>query len=54
MNVMGNKLTKIEDSLFVIGGYILEILLQEKKAIDDLYSEFSRIYPKKISFETFM
>ncbi|EON1911250.1 ABC-three component system middle component 6 [Campylobacter jejuni] len=25
-----------------------------KKAIDDLYSEFSRIYPKKISFETFM
>lgn len=32
MNVMGNKLTKIEDSLFVIGGYILEILLQEKKS----------------------
>lgn len=51
---MGNKLTKIEDSLFVIGGYILEILLQEKKAIDDLYSEFNCIYPKKISFEAFV
>ncbi len=25
---MGNKIVKIEDSLFVIGGYILDILLK--------------------------
>ena len=26
--VMGNKIVKIEDSLFVMGGYILDILVK--------------------------
>lgn len=51
---MGNKLVKIEDSLFVMGAYILEILLKEKMFIDTLYSKFISNYPKKIDFETFI
>lgn len=53
--VMGNKIVKIEDSLFIIGGYILDILLKSKSMqIDELYAEFISQYPKKIDFETFI
>lgn len=53
--VMGNKIIKIEDSLFVIGGYILDILLKNHSVqIDELYAEFISQYPKKIDFETFI
>ena len=53
--VMGNKIIKIEDSLFVIGGYILDILLKNHSMqVDELYAEFISKYPKRIDFETFI
>ena len=53
--VMGNKIVKIEDSLFVIGGYIVDILLKNHSMqIDELYVEFMSQYPKRIDFETFI
>lgn len=53
--VMGNKIVKIEDSLFVIGGYILDILLKNHSMqIDELYVEFMGKYPKRIDFEKFI
>ena len=53
--VMGNKIVKIEDSLFVIGGYILDILLKNHSMqIDELYVEFMGKYSKRIDFETFI
>lgn len=53
--VMGNKIVKIEDSLFVMGGYILDILLKNHSMqVDELYTEFNNKYHKKINFETFI
>ena len=53
--VMGNKIIKIEDSLFGIGGYILDILLENHSMqVDELYAEFISKYYKKIDFETFI
>lgn len=53
--VMGNKIVKIEDSLFVIGGYIVDILLKNHSMqIDELYVEFMGKYPKRIDFEIFI
>ena len=52
--VMGNKIVKIEDSYFVIGAYIIQILLRKEQSLDNLFSLFSREYPKKIEFENFV
>jgi len=52
--IMGDKIVKIEDSLFSIGGYILSILKNDSLSIDKLYENFSKQYPKKISFENFI
>ena len=52
--IMGNKIVKVEDSLFSIGGYILSILNKKHISLDTLYSEFIKIYPKKITFEYFI
>jgi hypothetical protein len=51
---MGNKIVKVEDSLFSIGGYILSILNKKYISLDTLYNEFIKIYPKKITFEYFI
>lgn len=52
--IMGNKIVKVEDAFITIGGYILSILKEKERTIDNLYSKFSEIYPKKISFEQFV
>lgn len=53
--VMGNKIIKIEDSLFILGGYILDILLENHNMqVDELYAKFNHKYHKKIDFETFV
>jgi len=49
--IMGNKIVKVEDSLFSIGGYILSILNKKHISLDTLYNVFIKIYPKKITFE---
>ena len=52
--IMGNKIVKVEDSLFSIGGYVLSILRDKEISIDKLYIKFSEVYPKVIAFDDFV
>jgi len=53
--VMGNKIVKIEDALITIGGYVLQILKDNKMSIDEIFLQLKEVYPKKdLSFDLFI
>ena len=48
---MPNKVIKPIDSLLAISGYILNVLNDQYKMIDDIFCDLNEKYPKKISVE---
>ncbi len=52
--VMGNKIFNLEDTLFVIGAEIIEIIRNKNLKIDKLHKELNKRYVKEISFDKMM
>ncbi|WP_456480107.1 ABC-three component system middle component 6 [Nautilia sp.] len=51
---MGNKIFNLEDTLFVIGAEIIEIIRNKNLKIDKLHKELNKRYVKEISFDKMM